>query len=200
MINELLQWAALAFMGVFLIGLTRQLAQFLTDPKEQYARETGPPQGKAIPDYLLTRSERKQVGELFASSDAAWGAILVVADNCIGCKAMLERLAESGVPDGAPLVVISRQSDEDHRRQLEVIADVVVVDAKRLSRADLLVSPFVIMFDRKFRVVHKAITPDLAFTAAEWKGTEDSGEPAANGHPADARLAVTQVGSDGGSA
>ena len=197
MINELLQWAALAFVGIFLIGLTRQLAHFLVDPKEQYAIDTGPPLGKPLPDGLLTQSEREQVSELFASRRTAWGALMVVADSCIGCKLMLERVSRSGVPDGAPLVVISRQSDADHRRYLEEIADVVIVDHKRLSRADLLVSPFVIMFDPSYHVLHKAIAPDLELTVAEWKGT-DSVEPAANGHSSDARLALTHVGSEEG--
>jgi hypothetical protein len=108
MLNELLQWAALVFMGIFLIGLTRQLAHFLVDPKEQYANDTGPRLGKGLSEDLLTRAEREQVSALFASRRTAWGAIVVVAETCIGCKAMLERVSDSGVPDGAPLVVISR--------------------------------------------------------------------------------------------
>jgi hypothetical protein len=197
MINELLQWAALAFVGVFLIGLTRQLGHFLVDPKEQYANDTGPPLGKPLPDDLLTRNERDRVTELFAARRTAWGALVVVAETCIGCKAMLERVSKSGVPDGAPLVVISRESGADHRRYLEAIADVVIVDHKRLSRADLLVSPFVIMFDPNFHVVHKAIAPDLEFTVAQWKGP-DSVHRAPNGHSSDARLALTHVGSEEG--
>jgi hypothetical protein len=121
---------------------------------------------------------------------------MVVAENCIGCKAMLERVSASGVPDGAPIVVISRESGAEHRRYLEGIADLVIVDHKRLSRADLLVSPFLIMFDPNFRVVHKAISPDLEHTVAEWKG-KDAAEPPANGHSTDSRLAITHVGSEG---
>jgi hypothetical protein len=52
------------------------------------------------------------------------------------------------------------------------------------------------MFDPQFRVIHKAITPDLAYTVAEWKGIEHTVEPTANGHSADVHMAITHVGPD----
>ena len=51
-VNELAQWVVLVFMGVFLLGLTRQLGAFMRPHSEELA-DMGPALGTEVPSALV---------------------------------------------------------------------------------------------------------------------------------------------------
>ena len=91
LVNELAQWAALIFVGVFVIGLTRQLGRYMVTEREEIAHSVGPDVGKALPADLLPRADRDRLAELIRSSAGGWGAVLVVDPDCPGCAALLQQ-------------------------------------------------------------------------------------------------------------
>ena len=65
-VNEIAQWAVLAFLSVFVLGLTRQLGNFLVSRQELVAADSGPPLGGELPSEILAAAERQQVASLLS--------------------------------------------------------------------------------------------------------------------------------------
>jgi hypothetical protein len=177
-LNELAQWALLIFLAIFVVGLTRQLGKFLVTPREEAAADMGPPVGKAIPETLLTGPEREGFVDLIRGGASGFAVVIAVDEQCVGCDALLERLRETGSPEAAPILAFSRKSGPYHRKRLEHMADMVVVDGERLKAAGLRTTPFVMIVDRNLRIVHKEIAPSLEAAVEHWrKATGRSGLP-----------------------
>lgn len=51
-LNEIAQWIAIAFMAVFLVGLTRQLGRFMSGSEEVLSQDVGPALGDPLPAPL----------------------------------------------------------------------------------------------------------------------------------------------------
>jgi hypothetical protein len=183
-VNEAAQWAVLIFLGIFVLGLTRQLGAFLTTTRAMKADVTGPSIGKVVPRSLLSAEERRRLVDLIRGRGVDWAAILAVDDRCSGCDELIAGLEADGVPEGAPLFVFSRQSDEEHRRRLAAIADHVVVDERRMKRADLTITPFAMLVDDELRIARKAIGTELMPMLERWRAERDgTADPAqSNGH------------------
>jgi hypothetical protein len=169
-LNEIAQWAALLFLGIFVLGLTRQLGDFLVPRRERAAQDRGPDVGKGIPEELLSQDERARMSELMAERGVEWAALLIVGEDCPRCQQLIERLIATGVPDDAPVAVVSSRSSASHAELLASAADVVAVDGARLEAADLHIKPFALILDRSFKVLHKQITTDHEQAASAWKG------------------------------
>lgn len=169
LINELAQWAVLAFMAVFVFGLTRQLGSFLLEPKEEHAVTTGPDLDKPVPKALIRPRERSELAALMKARGADAASVLVVDEDCPGCSDLLDRLAHEGAPENAPIMIVSRLSSEEHVKHLRGLADIVVVDPARLKEVKLDITPFLMVVDRDCRVVHKQLTPDLRDAFARWR-------------------------------
>lgn len=189
-VNEAAQWAVLIFLGIFVLGLTRQLGAFLTATRGQKAEVTGPTTGKVLPRSLLSAPERQRLSELIRGRGVDWAAILAVDDRCSGCDELLAGLEADGVPEGAPLFVFSRSSNEEHQRRLAGIADHVVVDPRRMKRANLTVTPFAILVDEELRVVRKAIGTELMPLIEQWRENRDGDPARQNGDHAHEHLAI----------
>lgn len=197
LLNELAQWAALLFLGIFVLGLTRQLGDFLVPSRERVAENRGPKIGKRLPAGLLPAGDHRRLLELMEERAARWAALLVVSEDCPRCKTLIERLAETGAPDHAPVVALSSRSGPDHTAVLEATADIVVVDGKSLEKADINVRPFVLIVDRTLKVRHKQIAWDLHEAVHAWTGgDEESGNGTPMPTPED-RLTIVHAGGEG---
>lgn len=187
LINELAQWAAILFVGIVGIGLTRQLGHFLVSRREQLEYE-GPDVSKILPATLFTPYEFTQVESLAVGSVSGVTAALVMSDKCAGCVQALEILDSRGRPEGVPLVAVVGSSSPSFHRHVERLFDVVSQDVELHRAADVGIhaTPFVMLVDRDLRVVKKAITADVRQVVAAWlnehRGTDRSdGATASNG-------------------
>lgn len=192
--NELAQWAVLVFLAVFVVGLTRQLGNFMAGPRTRAASVVGPEVGDPLPAQLLTPDEKSAFRGLMEERGVDWGAVLVVDDSCVGCDKVVERIEQQGVPEGAPLVVFSRRSTSEHEARLSEFGDQVIVDPERVRMANLRSTPFVMVVDRSMKVCHKALATHLADAVETWRAPD-----AGNGHHtagAGPALQVAQVGGE----
>jgi hypothetical protein len=154
--NELAQWAVIGFLGVFVLGLTRQLGNFLVPARAQ-TEASAPPVGSTIPDGLLPEAERRQLRGLFAERGSECAALIAVEPQCEFCDALLTELSRDGVPDGVPLVIVGESTGAEDAELLSGLADIVIDDPgrKRAKRAGLSVAPFVLLVDRELAVLHR---------------------------------------------
>lgn len=207
LLNELAQWAVLAFMGVFLLGLTRQLGNFLVPNRERVANDTGPRVGKRLSSELLPTEALDRLRTLIAESGRGWGSILIVSEDCPGCDGLIDRIAREGSPQQTPVAIISRTSSEPHRSRLERVGDVVVVDKERLKAAHVGVTPFAFLVDGSLKILHKQIAFDLSDVVHNWleNGRRKPPEMSSNGRPETTNgngrhpepLSLTHVGGGG---
>lgn len=172
-INELAQWAVLAFLAIFVLGLTRHLGAVLVSPREQAAASIGPDIGGKVPSELIKPAERERVQELVAASERGWGVLLLVDEECSACEMVIARLRDDGAPRGVPVVTIARRSEAEHRAELERLSDLVLVGNDRLgSTATIRTTPFIMIVDRGLRVKHKAVGTAISDAIREWKPAE----------------------------
>lgn len=188
LLNELAQWGVLAFIAIFVLGLTRQLG-FLLIPRQQQLEDLGPPLNRPIPHDLIGRSERTRLAQLIASSTADWAGLLVLDKGCESCTAMIADLERNGVPEDAPIVAITTDGAEDQGTEsLHRVADLVIVDvnAERTERAGINATPFVMIVDKQLRIVHKHVG-DLRFAVERWRAKQTSPLRASGGPSAGRR-------------
>lgn len=170
-INEVAQWAILAFIAVFVLGLTRQLGLFMQTGRQRSVTEDGPPIGRPLPDALLATEDREVLSQLMHERGTGWGVLVSVDQGCPGCEALIERLGERGVPGGAPVAMIARQADDPtFRARVDEVADLVLVAPERLNAADMTAAPTVVIFDADFEAVHKEILADVPTVVEHWGG------------------------------
>jgi hypothetical protein len=163
LLNELAQWAALVVLGVFVLGLTRQLGAFLT-PRAQELADMGPDVGQPLPEFLFTGDERGRLIELIAGSSATRGTVLVLDERCAGCRALVEDLRAVVERMVMPLAVVLKESrDDDFRRAVAAIAALVVHDETGAvsQRAGIFGTPFAMVIDGSLTVVEKKFAADL---------------------------------------
>jgi hypothetical protein len=170
MLNEFLQWAVLAFMAIFVFGLTRQLGKFLVPHREQAALHFGPDIGARLPKRVLDSNEQQGLLELMQARAAEWAVLLVVSDDCPACEGLLRGVPSSTTIQRAPLVVLARRSNAVHEKSLRAVADMVIVDGDRLKAAGLTATPFAMIVDRSLKVVHKALAFNLEEVVSQWGG------------------------------
>lgn len=196
LINELAQWAVLAVLGIFVVGLTRQLGAFLVAPKDLAALEAGPDVGASLPKGFLSTEERRTVdAALRTRGEDAAVVFLVVSEECAACKGLLAGIEEDGIPEGVVVVAYSRGSGDEHRRRLESVSDLAIVDEKRLDEADLPVTPFAVVTDAKLRVLHKQVAWRLPEVVASWR-PDRYAPPVRDAQPAPDSPQIVHVGGD----
>lgn len=191
-INELAQWAAILFLGIMVFGLTRQLGQYMLGPRERAALDMGPAVGSSLPDGLLTPGERASVSALMSGHGTLWAALLTVDSGCETCTAILSRVKDEGMPDGAPLITIARLADAQGLGPAETaMADLALVDPKRVNAAHLG-TPFLMIIDDSFVVQYKALATHVADAVASWRGTSVTIHTSPGGNGASQPLGVTE--------
>jgi hypothetical protein len=170
LINDLAQWAVIVFLAIMVFGLTRQLGNYIVGPRERAAWDMGPDVGSPLPQELLSAEHRIRLQELIQTRPADFGAVLVVDDTCESCDAILERLQTTGMPEGAPLVTISRLSKTDGAPLAETVADIAITDPERVKNAQVG-TPFLMLLDASLTVKHKALGTHVEAAVAAWRGT-----------------------------
>jgi len=172
-VNEIAQWAVLAFLAVFVLGLTRQLGKFLVTPRQELVSDNGPALGKQLPGRIGGMAGVGELTRLMRERDVAWAAVLVVGEGCVGCGPLLDRLEQDGAPDGAPVLIAARGASPEYRERLERVADVVIVDEKAVADLKVRATPFGLVLDDTSRVQHKDLAWDLGEFVGKWKRAED---------------------------
>jgi hypothetical protein len=167
-INELLQWAVLLFMGVFLFGLTRQLGNFLVSGRDRADIEAGPEIGKRLPAEVLTGDARERLKALMAERGESHAVLFVVGEECSACHGLLESLREADGPDRMPVATIAHAAGDEYMTLLESSADVVSIDGDGLKKAELVATPFALVVDDDLRVVHKQLAWRYAEVLQGW--------------------------------
>lgn len=174
MINEIAQWAVLAVVLVFVFGLTRQLGAFMVGDHRDRAATQGPDLGKKAGSALVTETERTALAALMRERDAEHVAVVAVDQRCRGCDAVITAVEQGDSERNLPVLAISRSADPEFEQRLRSVFDVVAVDADRLRSADVKMTPFVLLLDRNFKVVHKAAAQSVDSAVAEWRA--DNGD------------------------
>lgn len=193
LINEFAQWAVLLLLAVFVFGLTRQLGSFLVPASEARALEVGPDVGKRLPSWFLRREEYGQLLQLMDERQTDRALLLVVSEACVQCGEILRQLLTDGAR-GAPIVVLSKQSSDEHRALLEHVADLVIVDDDRLTRANLTVAPFALIADRQMTVHDKQFVSKLDDLLRIWTRRSEHRPVGTDGASSDPAPTVVQVG------
>jgi hypothetical protein len=193
LINEFAQWAVLLLLVVFVFGLTRQLGNFLVPASEARAREVGPDIGKRLPSWFFEREEYGHLLQLMEERQSDRALLLVVSEVCVQCSEVVHQLRTNGAR-GAPIVALSRQSSSEHRALLEDVADLVIVDEDRLTRAHLTVAPFALIADRQLTVHDKQFVGKLDDLLRIWTGRSEHQPSGTNGASSDSAPTVIQVG------
>jgi hypothetical protein len=190
-INELLQWAAIAFMAVFLLGLTRQLGKYLVPARELAAAEVGPDIGSRLKGKLLPSEYATELRRLMGERGVDWAAVIVVSETCTLCKGLLNALTRDGAPEGAPVLALTSGESRDHQAFLAEAADMVHAAPDALEQAQLTTTPFAMLLDAELRIVHKDFAWTLNEVVENWRQGEHEAAAPAAGTPAPA---IAQAG------
>jgi len=162
-VNEALQWAVLAIVGLLVLGALRQVA--LTLPSEARATSSGPPVGRRIPKQLLTALRR-----VSPSGDVAAGTLVAfVTESCVGCQRLLADLSNgNGHREDRQLVLIAKSPSRQFLNALAETGIPAVADATGdlWKRCGVNATPLVIRLDRDSRVEAKEVTHRVDGVAA----------------------------------
>lgn len=170
-VNEFAQWAAIAFLAILVLGLTRQLGHFLVPRREELAME-GPALGKPLPDELLDRGEKALASDALRPNEE-FAVAAVLSDSCPGCLALIRFLEEERLPAGVPaLVGVVSGNDDFVQRTRDVFRVVVRDDGTRAKSASVIALPYVMVIDRELRVQHRAIDSFIPRVLDQFPGTK----------------------------
>jgi hypothetical protein len=170
LINELLQWAAIVFLAVFVLGLTRQLGNFLVPARERALLDKGPAIDDSIEADLLDGDAATRLRDVMRTRGNDWAAVAAIAEDCHGCQALVNQLVEQGMPENAPLLILTASASPTQRERLDRAADIVVVDHERMKRLNLPL-PLMFLVDGRLRVRHKALATSAPDALAAWRGS-----------------------------
>lgn len=170
LINEFAQWAAIVFLGIVCLGLTRQLGHFLISRREQLETE-GPDLGRNLPTLLFRGAEVLDVERLVRQSPSGVAGIMVMSDNCYGCGESLQILDEKGPIPGVPLIAVISSETQAFDDRVEARFDYVTRDPglERAGRVGIHATPFLILIDGEFTVLAKSIQADPHDLVGRWR-------------------------------
>lgn len=169
LLNELAQWAVLIILAFLVMGLLRQLGQFIIPRKEQLLAR-GPDVGERMPQALLDESQQAAVSEEMSGSDAEFGYLVVMREDCLGCSSLVERLEESEQTMAGPLVVVLDGESSEFRSRVQTVASIVIADprGRRAKEVGISAAPYVLEFDGSMRIRNRAISGDIFALLDEW--------------------------------
>ena len=183
-LNELLQWAAIAFLAIVGFGLTRQLGRFLATPQEQLTAEYGPDLGARLPEGLVSRERQGELRGEMKRRGSSWSAIVVLSAKCEACDGWVESLTEQGSPEGVPVAALLRgEGGPLDGPRVAAATDLVLeeVPTEELDRWDLRGTPFLMAVDHEMRVRYKQLGGRIEDAASRWrhelKEASDPGQP-----------------------
>jgi hypothetical protein len=158
--NELAQWAAIVFLGIMTLGLTRQLGRFLTS-NQQILTDSGPEVGSSLVGRLQDEDVHA-ISSLVAGGPVSQGAILVTDQSCFGCRQLLDMLNHERAADHLPLVAIVKRSGPEFRSEVADVADHVVADddGELTSGLGIFGTPYLMVVDADLNVLHRELPSD----------------------------------------
>jgi hypothetical protein len=165
MVFEIVQSAAILFIGVFVIGLTRQLGLFMM-PRPAQLAEQGPRDGAALPLQLVDSEAQVRLKEAIRQSGSHHALVAIVDHVCPACHALLDQMRvanATGVGGVPPSAIIVKGSDDDFVQTVFETGAAVLVDPRGEAAASVGIraTPFVLLLDRELRVIAKDVGGDL---------------------------------------
>lgn len=162
-LNESLQWATLIVVSGAVLGLYRQLANFMIPRREQVAL-AGPDVGARLPRQLLG-----EAWETYAShvrgNVSGLGLVGVLSQHCPGCQDAVRVLRTDGAVLGglSRALICDSHASPEFVDELTPLADVVIEDPHfaRSHEVGIRGWPFFLVVDGDMRVVSRAITSDI---------------------------------------
>jgi hypothetical protein len=181
LINEFLQWAAITVLGIFVLGLVRQLGHHVVTRRD-HLLYLGPAIDKTLPMGLLDGIDVAELQGRIRSSPTQLGLVVAMSDRCVGCRGMVAQLGTFGAPADTPLVALLDSDDTDYIAYVEELFTNTIADPSgtRAKAAGIIATPFVIAVDGDLRVRHRGISGGLHDLLAEW-----TNNPAIRIHAAD---------------
>jgi hypothetical protein len=166
-LNESAQWALLLVIGATVLGLYRQLGNFLLPRKEQLALN-GPELGQQLPMALLGDQVYGTLREAIGTSAARVGLIAVITEGCPGCGEVIHRV--SGRPeelDGVPIAFVVASASPTFVSELPADQELVVTDEDHARSHEVGIQgwPFLLAVDHDMRVVERQISSDIVWIA-----------------------------------
>ncbi len=158
-ILEIAQWVVIAFMAVFLLGLTRQLGIFLVPRREQLAAD-GPRVGEPLDESLLTTVEADELRQVVSPFGA--GVVAVIDERCQACQSLVATASNLRVGKDIPVAAVVRSSGAAFIGAVRDAFPLVIVDhdGDRTLDAGVVATPFMIVVDSSLRVTEKVVGAD----------------------------------------
>ena len=170
-INELAQWIVLAFLAVFVLGLTRQLGSFMQPGLQD---DDAPGTGSALSTGFFPEPGRSTLVDLIATrSGRSEAAVFVLDEQCPDCQTVLDALTRTPRTDGyVRAAVVSGPSSDAFRRRVAGAMDLTVTDASgaKLEAGGIPGTPFALLVDDKLRVVAVESGRAASTVLARWVG------------------------------
>lgn len=163
----MLQWAALAFLGIFIVGLTRQLGM-LVQPTDARSYPEGPAVGSTLPSSVLLHNERASVASLLENSGHL--ALLIVEKGCPDCDTLMKLLWEQASwRQTLPIAGLLPQADQEFLLEAGHIFRLVLSDedGSRTAALGIGAFPAVLVLDPDLTVVAKGLGGEGVFQTLE---------------------------------
>jgi hypothetical protein len=154
LVNETLQWAVIAAVGILLLGMLRQVGLLL--PASSRAEPSGPPVGRRLPRPVLGRL----AAEFPSSSGGEETLLAFVTESCTGCQRLLSSLENGHEAAHSQLVLVARQPSDGFRRALaELPVSRIDDDSGELWKAcRVTATPLLVRLGKGGKVIAKEVT------------------------------------------
>lgn len=162
MLNEIIQWAALASIVVLLLGLLRQVSAIVPPSRRL---PSGPQAGERLPSPLRDALERDPTHR------GASGLLVFVSEGCAGCSRLLSVLEAGGSTQnlGDSWVLIVPRSDRGpFVGALEQAGFSILPDESGdfWRTLGVAATPTVMHIDPEGRITYRGVTQDVQQFAA----------------------------------
>lgn len=155
--NDVLQWACLAMLGLLVLGLYRQVA--VTRPPALRSASDAIVVGRQVPRALLD-AVANGVPQLKAS-----GATLLafVSEGCAGCQRLLADLPKALADVKVPTALVVRRPSVSFADALSALPVAVLMDADGSiwSECRVTATPLVVLIDADGDVLRREVTHDV---------------------------------------
>lgn len=174
-INEFVQWAAILFLGVLCLGLSRQLGVFITRRQDALA-EVGPEIGRPLPKHLVPPEASAEIKRLMVERETDRAVLVVVDQACATCNTLISNLEESPFGALGPLIAIVRNSGIEFQERVRKVADLLLNDPDGHSarEANIVATPFAMIVDGELRLVYRYPTGDLFMVIDAWERSREA--------------------------
>jgi hypothetical protein len=157
MVAEVIQWMLLATFAVLLLGLYRQLAEFLQVERHDSVRSLGGPRlRRRLPAGLLTALA--EAAPTFLGGEA--GIIAFVSEGCVSCARLLSELqAGEPVEYTGRVAIVARAESGSYVAGLKELGLPLVIDSDGtlFRQCNVQATPLLLLMDRDQVVVRKAV-------------------------------------------